>query len=311
MSALVASNGILHSPAHGLLAFEHNTGASSSSQNYILFIPGLGDTILSVHYAATLATLLPTSWRVIELALSSASKGWTTSSLKQDAEELETIVRYFRNLAGDAGKIVLMGHSTGCQISAEYVVGPWKNVDGGKYSTSGRPKVDGVVLQAGISDREGVADIEGLNIPDTLTTAKNMVKSGNGGDHMSKQVLDSPFLAQPTAQRWVSLVDEEGDDDYFSSDIGDERIQRIWGLGGLEGIKMPVCVMWGEQDEYLPKWVDKKQVLDRWKAAAKGTWDEGSGIVLGATHNLNQSNEAAVKDLCGRVVRFVTKIERK
>ena len=121
---------------------------------------------------------------------------------------------------------------------------------------------------------------------------------------------------QPSARRWLSLVAEGGDDDLFSSDLSDDVVSRIWGSdGGLATRKTPLCVLWGERDKFIPVSLDKQAVLGRWKKemnaadGGRGLWDDkNSGVVAGASHNLNGDPDDVVNDLCGRIVRFCIKV---
>ena len=139
----MAHPGILHSYSKSLTAFEH-ASPIPSPPNLILFLGGLGDGPLGVRYPASLAASLPPSWSLAEVLLSSAFDGWGTGSLSRDATELGKCIAYFR-AQRPGGKIVVMGHSTGCQDVMEYVVGK------GEYGGG----IEGGVLQAGVSDRQG------------------------------------------------------------------------------------------------------------------------------------------------------------
>jgi predicted alpha/beta hydrolase family esterase len=90
------------------------------------------------------------------------------SSLIKDATELAKCVSYFKNFK--AGKIVLIGHSTGCQDVMEYLTGP---------GHEGRPIIDGGIIQAPASDREAFGMVMD---PDVLrhsnAVAQKMVDSG-------------------------------------------------------------------------------------------------------------------------------------
>lgn len=101
-----------------LTAFEF---ASSSARNaadpLLLFIAGLGDTLLSVPYLGGLAQAVDkVGWRCAQALLSSFGAGWGTASVEQDAVELAKIVEYYRK--SGASRVVLLGHSTGEQQPA-------------------------------------------------------------------------------------------------------------------------------------------------------------------------------------------------
>jgi triacylglycerol esterase/lipase EstA (alpha/beta hydrolase family) len=85
-------------------------------------------TDISTRYPSTIAKSLPSSWAIAEVLLSSSYRGWGTSSLAKDARELSECVSYFASLRPSA-KIVLMGHSTGCQDIMEYLLGKGKLFD--------------------------------------------------------------------------------------------------------------------------------------------------------------------------------------
>lgn len=74
------------------------------------------------RYPTTIAKALDPNWAIAEVLLSSSYRGWGTSSLQKDATEIAQCVQYFQSLRPEQ-KIVLMGHSTGCQDVMEYVVG--------------------------------------------------------------------------------------------------------------------------------------------------------------------------------------------
>ncbi|GAA5873425.1 hypothetical protein JCM3774_000781 [Rhodotorula dairenensis] len=135
-----------------LTAFEYASTARNAADPLVLFVAGLGDTLLSVPYLGQLAQALDQAgWRCAQALLSSSGAGWGTASIEQDAMELAQIVSYYKQ--GGARKVVLLGHSTGCQDAIAYLHLKRSHVD--------MPVLDGVVLQAAVSDREapGVPEI--------------------------------------------------------------------------------------------------------------------------------------------------------
>lgn len=167
-----------------------------------------------------------------EVLLSSAYNGWGTSSLARDASELAEAVTYFRQTKGRQSKIVILGHSTGCQDCMEYCVGP---------GADERPHVDGIILQAPVSDPEAAAHlVDPAELKRANETAQEMVKNGQENDVMPNHLTRGFFNGAVTAYRWLSLLSPdgskqslssaasclfymssrrcpEGDDDYFSS----------------------------------------------------------------------------------------------
>lgn len=217
-----------------------------------------------------------------------------------------------------------MGHSTGCQTAAEYVVGPWAEpaeVVPGETMRRRRQRgrVDGVVLQGGVSDAEALREERGEQaLRASVEVARAWVRDGRGEDVMPRATVSGGVFGDqvPNARRWISLasVDGEGDDDYFSSDASDEKVQRIWGSGGFAGQKVPVMPLLSGSDESMPKHVDKEALVAKWITAvtnAHGQVGQGSGVIPGASHNLNDSPEHAREDLCKRVLQFLETIENE
>lgn len=316
--------GTLHHYAPRLIAFEHqpkneNTsgaGTTESPANFVLFLGGLGDALMTVRYPSVLAKQLRSSWSVAEVQLSSSGAGWATSSLERDADELAKAVEYFRGLAKSrwmslsksVGNIVLLGHSTGCQIAISYLIGAWKEPKI-PQSVLDRPPVQGVILQAGISDREALSDVLSASQRESsFKLARSWIADGRGGDILPRSATNGVFGADPSAERWINLADPAGDDDLFSSDLSDARVTRIWGASGLAMRKVTALVMLGAEDEHLPSFIDKDRLMGQWKSAVKdggGSWDHGSGVVPKAGHNLNKSPSDAVEDLCNRILNFI------
>lgn len=300
-------NGRFHYIPPGLVAFEpsRNT-ASSESQNTLIWIGGLFDTLGSVSYPFSIASALPSTWSLATVSLSSAGKSWGVSSIFQDANEIAKIVAHFEQLR-PSGKIVIMGHSTGCQDCIEYLTGS---------GSDSRPKVDGVILQAPVSDREAIAhELPEAMLHEANQMALKMCREGKDKDAMPYRITKNVFgRAAITARRWVDIAspgpDHTGADDFFSSDLSDDRLRRTFG-------KLPpataLLILYSGNDESVPPSVDKQKLVSRWINAAKqagGQVDEKNGsIVPGATHNYGGCPDAVVQDLVRRVVGFVTRLD--
>jgi pimeloyl-ACP methyl ester carboxylesterase len=302
----MAHAGTLHRYTPHLIAFEHTPKPSPPATpppHTLLWIGGLGDGLLTVPYPTLLSTSLPAGWSLAEVLTSSSYRGWATSSLARDASELAKCVTYFRSLR-PGGKVVLMGHSTGCQDIMAYLTAA---------GSSARPGIDGAVLQAGISDREALL----LALPagvyaKSVEVASAWAKEGRGGDVLPLSVTTKVFGAAVSAERWLSLTspDKKGADDHFSSDLEDAQLRATF---GSVGPKTPLCFLLGGADEHMPPHVDKEALLERWGRVVReggGVVDEESGgVVKGASHNLDGDPEVVVRDLVGRVVGFLGKVE--
>ncbi|TVY51981.1 UPF0613 protein PB24D3.06c, partial [Lachnellula suecica] len=243
----VARKGITHQYSPRLIAFEHTPkDTSQAPQNILIFIGGLFDGLHTVSYTTSLATALPPTWTIAQALLSSSYTGWGTSSLQKDAKELAQCVSYFRTIK--SGKVVLMGHSTGCQDVMEYLTGPGHET---------RPAIDGAIIQAPASDREAMAfEMDPDLYKSSCAAAQAMVDAG-----LSKEILPyketDRFLPAPcTAYRWLSLAspNHDGDDDYFSSDLSDEQLMASFGKLPKGS---PLCILFSGEDEYMAKELDK------------------------------------------------------
>ena len=104
-----------NSPTRGSCAYEHG---DTSSRNALIFIGGLSDGPHTTEYVRIVGNKLlrriDLSYSVFEIRMRSSFNGFGCSSLKNDVEDISSLVRYLRGIGRE--KIVLMGHSTGCQV---------------------------------------------------------------------------------------------------------------------------------------------------------------------------------------------------
>ncbi|CAD0113821.1 unnamed protein product [Aureobasidium uvarum] len=292
-----ATNGRLHHVAP-VSAFEVDPSSDSCSNtpNLLLWIGGLTDTYHSVSYVYALASSLPPTWSLAQANLSSAASGWGTSSLSQDVNEISSLVSHFRQQGKQ--KIVIMGHSTGCQDCMHYFASQDKRGD--------RAAVDGVILQAPVSDREAIAmDMDPADLDNANAMANTWCREGKGEHILPLNITSSNFGRNPvTARRWVALACKGGEDDYFSSDLPDQTLKSTFGK-----VDKPLLILYGEEDEYVPATVDRKALVNKWIPLVKGKVDEQSKELLsGASHNLNGDDQEVVDELIKRVGRFLTSI---
>ena len=192
-----------------------------------------------------------------------------------------------------------MGHSTGCQDVLEYLTGEHH---------AGRPAVQGAILQAPVSDREGFS----INTPPAVlrysaNIAQRMVDRGDGDDLMNRALMKIWTEVPCTARRWLSLVspNHDGADDMFSSDLTDQQLKKTF--GNLSS-SMPLCILYAGNDEHVPSSVDKEALVQRFIKMAKqggaAVDEEHSGIIPWANHQMNATPEV-LKDLTERVLGFI------
>lgn len=244
---------------------------------------------------------LPDSYSAVEILLSSSYDGWGTSSLVDDVKEIAQCVKYFRELRPN-GKIVLLGHSTGSQDVFHYLI------SGGQ-----RPRIDGGILQSGISDRQAFAQAMPQSTYDkSVKVAQEYIDDGRGGDCIPSSLTRPTFSGPISAKRWISLLspgpDHAGEDDYFSSDFDDNRLRKTFGKIGRTGT--PISILFGGSDEHVPESVDKEHLVIRWIKAIEdggGVVDKDSGVIPGATHNINEEGKPLVERL-SRIIGFLGRI---
>ena len=270
---------------------------------------GLEDGLLTVPYVVPLSAALPSHWCLVQPLLSSSYKGWGTSSLDEDVEQIAQCVEYIQKLRPH-GKVILMGHSTGSQDVIHYLLSAEKKGD------LRRPSLQGAILQAGISDREALSGSMASDAYErSIRVAESYVAEGRGADVLPTAILDNIFVTPVSARRWLSIAspppDHSGEDDYFSSDFGDERLKTTFGKIGAT--HTPLQILYGGMDQYVPGHVDKDLLVRRWTVAVKeggGVVDEDSGVLEGADHSLGRATEEVLNDFFARVVRFVERVEK-
>ncbi|KAF2028683.1 DUF1749-domain-containing protein [Setomelanomma holmii] len=308
----MAHPGTLHKYSKKLVAFEHAPSSpppSTESPNTLIWIGGLGDGLLTVQYPTSIAASLPSTWVLAEIVLRSSYNGWATGRLSRDAREIGECVKYYEELR-PGKKVVLMGHSTGCQDIMEYLVGP---------DSQSHPGVDGVILQGGVSDREAWDDMlqtedEKAAFQGVVDKAKSMIDKGEEKEclKLKGNVVAEALGAPMSAYRTYSLLAKGGDDDYFSSDLSDEHFE---GTFGKISASTSVCFLLGSEDPYVPKKVDKAELLEGWAKIVReggGMVDSvNGGVVQGAHHNFNGDPDEVVAGLVKRVVGFVEGLERE
>ncbi|KAG0580114.1 hypothetical protein KC19_4G147700 [Ceratodon purpureus] len=239
----------------------------------VVFIGGLTDGFLATDYVEPLAKALEAEkWSLVQPLFTSSYTGFGTSSLKEDAIEIEQLLNYLIDQEDSEG-FILVGHSTGCQDIVHYLR------TGGHCTRA----VRGAILQAPVSDREFRA-----TLPETqpmLELAEKMIKEGKGEELMPR---DASPEAPITANRFRSLSAYMGDDDLFSSDFSDAQLKAR--LGHMS--RVPCQVIFSMADEYVPDHVDKVNLIKRLCEAMGGA--DKMAIPWG-NHSLSNRVEETVR----------------
>ncbi|RDL33298.1 DUF1749-domain-containing protein [Venustampulla echinocandica] len=327
-----------------LVAFEY-TSSTIRKPHSLLFIGGLGDGLATTSYMADLVNALqPTQWSIFSLNLSSSYGQWGLGHLDRDTDEIAECVRYildYKTSKFGTSKIVLMGHSTGSQSVLHYLHRPNPHISTPVFDPYlqhvTRPAVDGAIMQAPVSDREailallkeGFGDKSASDMQEVYDQMEAMAKDAARHDQSIDTLLPLALTSQIypgvpiSCRRLMSLISPESPqapqgDDLFSSDIGDEQLSKTFGMIETQALlRGPLVVLISGADQSVPNWVDKENLLRRWKNAADHggkyrIWDdEYSGVIPGASHALSNDDQAEPrKDLATRVLGYVHRLEQ-
>ncbi|KAL4534639.1 hypothetical protein Ndes2437A_g05409 [Nannochloris sp. 'desiccata'] len=259
-----------YGPGSAHLAFK-----SANHKHHVVAVGGLTDGMLFSKYLPLLdQQLSPSEISLVQTLLTSSHRGWGTSSITKDAEELNILCRTLRKEHKSEG-VVIVGHSTGCQDAVMYA-------ENYKTDASAAPLL-GVVLQAPVSDREFLS-----MLPDTVerTLVSRKLIKDNRPDDVAFRAMSIDGAAV-TASRWLSLAEPGGEDDMFSADLTDEELKEKF--SGLSGV--PTLLMLSSRDEYTHPSVDYLEMGNR-MAKAIGP-SARLAILEGANHAVDNHAEDA------------------
>lgn len=328
------------------MAFEFTPPTEGINKtNSLIFVGGLTDGFCTVPYVAKLAKALEnTEWSVFSVLLSSSYAGWGVGSLDRDVEEIGQCVRFIRDLKASrqpgaltkAGKIAIMGHSTGSQDVLHYLhsPNPLPSTPGQK-----RPRIDGAILQSPVSDRQALLNtIKAGSATDSSESLEKLfaelvaTAKANPGSDGADFLLPPSMIkriglsddAPVSSRRFLSLTSPDSpaspqEDDLFSSDLTDERLKQTFGMIGTRGLLgKSLLVAPGGADEFVPDWVDKEKLLKRWETATKQgagdnarIWDGNTGLIPGAKHSPSGESQAEPRrELASRIARFLKNLEQ-
>lgn len=308
-SLLSPQIGKVHEYLPRLTAFEFDANKDDkAAPNVVLFIGGLSDGLLTVPYLPRLAESIGSidsehgKWVLVQALISSSYLGWGTGSLEADAKELSLLVKYLRSESGGSRKkIVLMGHLTGCQDAMQYLTKLCKKAD-----VSEDVLLDGVILQAPVSDREAVAHYMGgaKKLEPLLEKCEKEYLSVGKSKYILPHEFDI-FETPVTAYRFYSLMSVRGDDDYFSSDLNSDDFKQTFGV-----FDRPLLVLYGSKDECVPSFIDRERLVELWKNATDSKyWSPLSKVLKGASHNIGPtSDEGTIEDFLETVQNFILSI---
>lgn len=307
---------------------------------------GLGDGLGSVDFLGDIVRALDgTEWSIFSLILSSAYGGWGMGRLGSDIDEMAQCVDYIREYKEPqfgAGKVVIMGHSTGSQDVMHYIncanPRPAHPVFDRAYAPITRTPVDGAIMQAPVSDREGIlwvvkcgterdspAAMRELYNTAVENARRNTYEEELGVDTIVPLSVTGrigyPTTAPVSSRRFLSLVSPDSpekpeEDDLFSSDLSDAQLRETFGRVGERGLlKQKLLVLYSGRDQSVPPWVNKEALLKRWQAAinagGREFWDPRSLIIPNASHALSDTDQAEPRRiLVERVTAYLGDIQK-
>ncbi|KAL4863021.1 hypothetical protein BDV12DRAFT_202496 [Aspergillus spectabilis] len=326
--------GLLHEYAEGLVAFEYSTNKCIKSHT-LLFVGGLGDGLGTVAYLTDIvAALEETEWSIFAPILSSSYGGWGTTGLGRDIDEIALCVEYILQYKRQSNrkypgpnKIVIMGHSTGSQDVMQYISTPNPRHPQPSLDRASppvlRPQVDGAIMQAPVSDREAIQWVlnegTGRHTPEQLQQIYNQaITRAKQNPFENYDSLDTivplaataslgyPASTAVSSRRFLSLASPDGprapgEDDLFSSDLSYERLKKTFGMVHGRGVlKGGLLVIYSGKDPCVPPGVNKEGLLKRWRRvidAERVYWHRESGIIPGASHTLEGSNQIEQREI--------------
>lgn len=273
-----------------------------------------------------MSALEDTEWTLFNLVLSSSYNSWGMGRLGQDTDEIALCIQYIREYKEPhygPTKVVIMGSSTGSQDILHYLHSPNPRpphpvLDRDETPIT-RPPVDGAIMQAPVSDREGILyEISTGTERDTPEQMRELydgaVAAARGQTYEDNNTVDTVVPLSVTARigystttpvssrRFLSLVSPDSpgnpaEDDLFSSDLSDARLAETFGMVGVRGLlKQKLLVLYSGRDQSVPPWVNKQALMWRWENAVDAGgglfWDSRSLVIPNASHQLSDPDQA-------------------
>ncbi len=278
----------------GRVVFRSGPARGIPVRGCVVFVGGLTDGLLATPYVAALGRALASrGYELLQPLLSSSYSGYGTSSLATDASEIAELIQCLRS-ANPKVQIALMGHSTGTQDAVAYCAAHHSRKIKPDCSVPSA-RVDAVILQAPVSDREWMQSDDPSKREMFLKMSKDLISRGKGLSLLPREADHVPI----TAYRYHSLASYAGDDDMFSSDLSDAELRSK-----LQVIDVPALFIFSGKDQYVPDHVDAKTMATRLSAAVG---PNARGCVLpDANHECKGADNVA--KLVAKVVSFLENV---
>lgn len=208
--------------------------------NKLVFLAGLTDTIGVVPYLPRLASALDKiGYALVQPVKGSDLGGFGTASLEGDAQEAAQLIEHLTTRATHpaSGKVVVMGHSTGCQDVVQLLSTDRRAAKGEDVNL----RVHGGILQAPASDYDYFEAHKTEEEAQLLKKSEELIQTDQAQALLPRDGIppkpsathgrgpgNADTITKPafTAYRFQSLNGSGGDDDFFSKDLSDEQIRK-------------------------------------------------------------------------------------
>lgn len=168
-------------------------------------------------------------------------------------------------------KIILVGHSTGCQKSVFYLA-----------KTKNQKQISHIVLLCPISDYATMIKFEKARVKLVEKLARRLVKSGKPHQLLPTNIW--PFLHD--AQRFLSLYTKDSIEEIFSY-ASPKQKPKI-----LQKVKVPMTVVLADKDEYMDRPLDD---IVSWFESVLVNQQFGIKIVKDANHGFVGQEQQVIK----------------
>lgn len=215
-----------------LVAFASDTAIAQDGSVAVVVLGGLTDGLLSLPYVEALSRSAVT----VQPVLSSAYLGFGLGTIERDAHELCLLLQAPQMAC--YARVVLLGHSTGCQVILRTLCGAfWQSLP-----PDARGRVRAAVLQGPVSDREAF-------LPDMDALSDWAFSAGLADDAACPNLRLCG--AAMTAGRTRSLLHRLGSEDYFSADLSAADLEIQLGAACAGPAVPKIHVLLSGKDEYV------------------------------------------------------------
>jgi len=141
-------------------------------------------------------------------------------------------------------------------------------------------------MQGPVSDRQWLSSgmIPAEEFEERMKLAMDLISQGKSEEVMPRHTGVISFFPPITAYRWHSLAAVGGDDDYFSTDLSDDRLRETFGR-----LVKPTLFLHSANDEAVPAEVNKDSLIQKWATfAPEGVVSDLSGVIPNASHQVKE-----------------------